>query len=159
VFTVLPAVALIPPSESPFDHLKELVLPVATLTIAVLPYLFRVVRASMIDALASDYVQMARLKGMPERIVMRRHALPNALIPAAQASALVLTFLLGGVLVVEFLFAYPGLGSLLASAVAARDLPLIQAVTLVFATGVVLFGLAADLLTTFLSPRLRTGGG
>jgi peptide/nickel transport system permease protein len=156
VFTVLPAVALIPPGESPFGHLKELVLPVATLTIAVTPYLFRVVRASMIDALSSDYVQMARLKGMPERIVMRRHALPNALIPVVQASALVLTFLLGGVLVVEFLFGYPGLGSLLASAVAARDLPLIQAVTLVFAVGVVLFGLVADVLTVLLTPRLRT---
>ena len=157
VFTVLPAVALIPPGESPLGHVDELVLPVATLVLAVVPYLARLVRASMIDALGSDYVEMARMKGMPERIVMRRHAIPNALVPTVQASAIVLAYLLAGIVVVEFIFRYPGLGTELTEAVDARDVPVIQAVVLIFATGVVLFNVLADVLTVLLTPRLRTG--
>lgn len=157
VLTVLPAVALIPPGESPLGHVDELVLPVATLVLAVVPYLARLVRSSMIDALASDYVEMARMKGMPERIVMRRHAIPNALVPTVQASAIVLAYLLAGIVVVEFIFRYPGLGTELTEAVDARDVPVIQAVVLIFATGVVLFNVLADVLTVLLTPRLRTG--
>jgi peptide/nickel transport system permease protein len=158
VFQVLPGVALIPSGETPFSHLDALVLPVATLALAVIPYLFRLVRASMIDVLESDYVQMARLKGMPERNVLLRHALPNALVPAIQASALVLAYLAGGIAVVEFLFAYPGLGSGLTDAIANRDLPMIQVSVLILATGVVIFNLVADLLTIYMTPRLRTSG-
>jgi peptide/nickel transport system permease protein len=156
VLTVLPAVVLIPPGTSPLAHPDELVLPVATLVLAVVPYLSRLVRSSMIDALASDYVEMARLKGMPERIVVRRHAIPNALVPTVQASAIVLAYLLAGIVVVEFIFRYPGLGTELTEAVDARDLPVIQAVVLIFATGAVLFNLLADVLTVLLTPRLRT---
>jgi peptide/nickel transport system permease protein len=157
VFAVLPAVALIPPGDSPLAHLDELVLPVATLALAIVPYLARLVRASVIDALTSDYVEMARLKGMPDGIVLRRHALPNALIPTVQASAVVLVYLLAGIVVVEFIFRYPGLGTTFTDAVDARDLPVIQAVVLIFAAATVLFNAIADLLTVLLTPRLRTG--
>jgi len=159
VFKVLPAVAVIPPGSSPFLHPMEMVLPVLTLVLAVVPYLYRLVRATMIDVLESEFIAMARLKGVPERRVVWKHALPNALIPVTQASALVLAYLLGGIVVVEFIFGYPGLGTLLTDAVGQRDLPVIQAVTLVIAAGVVLFNLVADLLTVVLTPRLRTGRG
>jgi peptide/nickel transport system permease protein len=159
VLQVLPAVALFPPGESPILHPAEMVLPVLTLVLVVVPYLYRQVRATMIDVLESDYVTMARLKGVPEGVVSRRHALPNALIPMVQASALILTYLLGGIVTVEYIFSYPGLGSLLIDAITNRDLPVIESVVLVFATGVVLFNLIADILTIYLTPRLRTETG
>jgi peptide/nickel transport system permease protein len=157
VFQVFPAVSLIPPGESPLGHIDQLVLPVLTLVLVVVPYLYRLVRASMIDVLESEYVAMARLKGMPEHIVTLRHALPNALVAMIQGSALTMVYLLGGIVVIDFLFQYPGLGSLLTDAVENRDMPVIQAVTLTFATGAVLFNLAADILTVYLTPKLRTG--
>jgi peptide/nickel transport system permease protein len=103
--------------------------------------------------LESEYVQMARLKGMPERIVLQRHALPNAVIPAIQVIALNLAWLAGG----EFLFNYPGIGSGLVDAVANRDVPVIQAIVLLIAGLYVGFNLLADILTILVSPRLRTG--
>jgi peptide/nickel transport system permease protein len=157
VFHVLPAVASFPPGDLPLMHPKEIALPVATLILGIGPYLYRLMRATMIDVLESEYIDMARLKGVPERTVMLRHAMPNALIPVIQGSALMLAWLLGGIVVIEFLFAYPGLGSLLADAVANRDVPIIQAVVLVLATGVVLFNLLADTLTIVATPKLRTG--
>jgi peptide/nickel transport system permease protein len=157
VFTIFPGVALVPPGTSPLDHPKELVLPVMTLVLLNVPYLYRLVRASMIDVLGSEYVAMARLKGMPPRIVIVRHALRNALLPAIQGSGIVLGWLLGSVVVVENVFQYPGLGSALTDGVHNRDLPVIQAVVLVFAIGIVLFNLTADALTIYLTPKLRTG--
>ncbi len=156
VLELLPAVALFPADDWPLSHPLEIVLPVLTLVLAIVPYQYRQVRGSMIDVLESDYVAMARLKGMSERVVTWRHALPNALIPTIQASALTLAYLLGGVVVVEYLFNYPGLGSLLVGSVANRDLPLIEAVVLVFAAGVVLFNLIADVATVYVTPKLRT---
>ena len=159
VWPVLPAVALIPPGESPLAHPAELALPVLTLVLAVVPYLYRLVRGTMIDVLNSEYVTMARLKGMPPRVVLLRHALPNALIPVTQASAVILAYLLGGIVVVEYVFRYPGLGTLLTEAIGNRDIPVIEAASIVLAAGVVLFNLAADVLTVALTPKLRTGGG
>lgn len=156
VLQLVPAVAIIPPGETPFMHLDTLVLPAATLALAAVPYLSRFVRGAMIEALNSDYVEMARLKGVPERVVIYRHALPNALIPAIQASALLLAYLLSGILPVEYLFGYPGLGTALVNGVTGRDLPVVQAVTLIFATGIVVFNLLADVLTVWITPRLRT---
>lgn len=156
VLTWLPAVAIIPPGDSGFSHPKELVLPVATLVLVVLPYLTRLHRAVMVDVLASEYVQMARLKGLPERVVIRRHALRNALVPAVQGTALTLVYLTGSVVTIEYLFAYPGLGSALAAAVQGRDLPVVQGIVLLFAATYVVFNLVADVLTVLLSPRLRT---
>lgn len=158
VLTILPAVALIPAGSSPLAHPDTLVLPVATLVLAVVPYLYRLVRASMIDVLESDYAQMARMKGMPRGVVMRRHALPNALVPTIQASALVLGYLLSGTILVEYVFRYPGLGSALADAISSRDLPVIQAITLIYAVAVVAFNLLADVLTVLVTPKLRTAG-
>jgi peptide/nickel transport system permease protein len=152
---VLPAVALFRPGEPAFRHPLQMVLPVATLVLVAVPYLYRLLRASMIDVLESEYVTMARLKGLPERIVAMRHALPNALIPMIQASGLVLSYLLGGIVTVEYLFHYSGLGSLLVDAITNRDLPMIEGVVLVFAVGVVLFNLTADVLTVYLTPKLR----
>jgi peptide/nickel transport system permease protein len=159
VLKVLPAVTLIPPGSSPFSYPSQMALPVLTLVFAVVPYLYRQVRASMIDVLESEYVAMARLKGMPERVVNWRHALPNALIPAIQASALIMAYLLGGIVIVEYLFHYPGLGGLLVDSITNRDLPVVEAVVLVFATGVVLFNLLADVATVYVTPKLRTTAG
>jgi peptide/nickel transport system permease protein len=156
VLTWLPAVAIIPPGDTAFSHPKELALPVLTLVLAVVPYLARLHRGAVIEVLESEYVQMARLKGLPERVVIGRHALRNALVPAVQGTALTLIYLTGGVVTIEFLFAYPGLGSALAAAVQSRDLPVVQGIVVLFAATYVLFNLAADVLTVYLSPRLRT---
>lgn len=156
VFKVLPTVALIPSGGAAFTHPKELALPVLTLVLAVLPYLTRLQRAAMIDVLESDFIQMARLKGLPERIVVRRHALRNSLVPVVQGSALTLIYLTGGIVAIEYLFAYPGLGSALTTAVAGRDLPVVQAIVLLLASVYVVVNLVADLLTVLLVPRLRT---
>lgn len=155
VFHVFPAVALFPEGDSPLEHLDVLVLPTLTLAIAVVPYLGRLVRASMIDALESEYVQMARLKGVPDRRIMLRHALPNAMVPAIQGTALTLAWLTSGIVAIEYLFRYPGLGSGLADAISRRDIPMIQAIVLVLAAAYVLLNLIADLLTVYLTPRLR----
>jgi len=157
VFHLFPAVTLLNPNASIFGQLKMLVLPSMTLVLAVAPYIVRTLRASMIEVLESDYIQMARLKGMPERTVLGRHALPNAIVPAIQVIALNLAWLAGGVVVVEYLFNYPGIGSALMDAVSNRDLPVIQAITLLIAGLYVIFNLTADILTILVSPRLRTG--
>ena len=111
VFPVLPTVALIPSGGSAFTHPRELALPVLTLVLAVIPYLTRLQRASMIDVLESDYVQMARLKGLPERVVVRRHALRNSLVPVIQGSALTLIYLTGGIVASSISSRIPGSGA------------------------------------------------
>ena len=156
VFHWLPAVSLIPPDDAPWKHLKELVLPTLTLVLAVSPYIARIMRASMVEVLESDFVEMARLKGMPERHVLWRHAVPNAIAPAIQVIALNLAYLAGGIVVVEFVFAYPGIGSALVDAVANRDLPIVQALAVLIATAYVGFNMLADIATILVSPRLRT---
>jgi peptide/nickel transport system permease protein len=156
VFHVLPAVSLIPPDSSPWQNLKELVLPTATLVLAVSPYVARIMRASMVEVLESDFVEMARLKGMPERYVLWRHAVPNAIAPAIQVIALNLAYLAGGIVVVEFVFAYPGIGSALVDGVANRDLPIVQALAVLIAAVYVGCNVLADIATILVSPRLRT---
>lgn len=156
VFKALPAVALIPPGDNAFGHPSELALPVMTLVLAVVPYLARLQRAAMIDVLDSEYVQMARLKGVRERSVIRRHALRNSVVPIIQGSALAMIYLTGGIVTIEYLFAFPGLGSALAAGVQSRDLPVVQAIVLLFAASYVIFNLLADVLTIYASPRLRT---
>lgn len=152
----LPAVVTFQAGDDPLDNVMEMVLPVMTLVAASSPYLFRMFRGSMIEALESEYVAMARLKGVPERRVILRHALPNALVPMIQASGLILVYLLSGVVVVESIFDYPGIGTLLVSSIGSRDVPTIQATTLVLAAGVVAFNLLTDVLTVFATPKLRT---
>jgi peptide/nickel transport system permease protein len=156
VFHVFPAVSLIPPEDAPWQHLKEMVLPTVTLVLAVSPYIARIMRASMVEVLESDYVEMARLKGLPERDVVLRHALPNALVPTVQAIALTLAYLAGGIVAVEFVFNYPGVGAKLVDAVANRDTPVAQSVSLLIAALYVVVNLAADIVTILISPRVRT---
>lgn len=156
VFQLLPPTALVPTGASILDVPSVLVLPVMTLTLAVIPYLGRLVRASLLDAMASEYVVMARLKGLSPRTVLFRHALRNSLVPTIQASALTLAYILGGSVVVEYMFQYPGLGTALQTAVATRDILTIQAIVLIFASGYIAFNILADTLTILMTPRLRT---
>jgi peptide/nickel transport system permease protein len=156
VFRVFPAVTLATPGHPVWTRLDVLVLPVLTMTLAVAPYITRMLRASMIEVLDSEYVQMARLKGMPERTVIVRHALPNALGPVAQVIALQLAWLAGGVVVIEYLFRYPGIGQALVDAVANRDVPMVQAITVVIAAIYVAVNLLADMVQILGNARLRT---
>lgn len=153
---VLPAVSLLPPDSSPFTHLELIALPVITLTLAGLAYMARIVRAGVIAVLESDYVEMARLNGAPEARILRKHVVRNALAPSVQAFALTLQWLVGGVLIVETLFAYPGIGKALVEAIYQRDLPTVQAVGLLIATIYIVLNIVADLAVVLLVPRLRT---
>ena len=156
VFHWFPAVSLIPPGERAWDVPDAVVLPAATLVIAVVPYISRIMRGSMIEVLESDYVTMARLKGLPEREVIWRHAVPNAIVPAIQVAALQLGWMAGGIVLVEFVFSYPGIGQALVEAVANQDMPVVMTVTMLAAGIYVLLNLAADVLTIMVTPKLRT---
>jgi peptide/nickel transport system permease protein len=156
VFHVLPAVSLIPPGDYPWQHMEAMILPTAALVIAVAPYIARIMRVSMVEVLESDYVEMARLKGMPERAVLWRHAFPNGIAPAIQVIALNLAYLAGGIVVVEFVFAYPGIGGGFVEAVSNRDFPTVQALALMIAAVYVVLNVVADVATILVSPRLRT---
>jgi peptide/nickel transport system permease protein len=156
VSNVLPAISNIPPGSRPWDDPKALVLPALTLVIAVAPYVSRIMRASMIEVLESDYVEMARLKGLRERTVLVRHALPNALGPVFQVIALNLAYLAGGIVVVEYVFNYTGVGSALQDSVVNHDLPVVQALAMLTAAVYVALNLLADVATIVVTPRLRT---
>jgi len=156
VFHVLPAISTIPPGSQPWDNIPALILPCLTLVIAVAPYVARIMRASMIEVLESDYVEMARLKGLPERTVLLRHALPNALGPVFQVIALNLAYLAGGIVVVEYVFNYSGIGSALQDAVVNHDLPVVQALAMLIAAVYVVLNLLADVATIMVTPKLRT---
>jgi peptide/nickel transport system permease protein len=156
VFTWLPAVSLLAPDEKAWSNLDVVVLPAATLVLAVTPYISRIMRGSMIEVLESEYVTMARLKGLSERTVIWRHAVPNAIVPAIQVTALQLAWMAGGVVVVEFVFSFPGIGAALIDAVGNRDMPVVQTVTMLAAGIYVVLNLLADLATIAVTPRLRT---
>jgi peptide/nickel transport system permease protein len=157
VFKVMPATSHVDPDVPIIQQLNLFILPALTLTLAVAPYITRILRASTIEVLESEYVMMARLKGLPERLVLNRHALPNALAPALQVTALNLAWLAGGVVVVESVFNFNGIGSLLVDSVKNRDMPMVQAIVLIIAAVYVIANLTADILTILVSPRLRTG--
>ena len=156
VFHWFPAVSLLAPGEKAWEDPQVVVLPAATLVLAVTPYISRIMRGSMVEVLESEYVTMARLKGLNERTVIWRHAVPNAIVPAIQVTALQLAWMAGGVVVVEYVFSYPGIGAALVDAVANRDMPVVQTVTMLAAGVYVLLNLLADLATIFVTPRLRT---
>src|ERR687887_1190195 len=153
---IFPAVSLLAPGEKAWQDPRVVVLPAATLIIAVVPYISRIMRGSMIEVLESEYVTMARLKGLPERQVIWRHAVPNAIVPAIQVAALQLAWMAGGVVVVEFVFQYPGIGAALVDAVGNRDMPVVQTVTMLAAGVYVALNLLADLATILVTPKLRT---
>jgi peptide/nickel transport system permease protein len=155
VWHILPAVSVFPPGTSPWSIPSLLVLPVLTLVIVIVPYTFRMMRAAMIDALESDYVEMARLKGMSPRRVLAVHALPNAIAPTIQVIGLNFLYLAGGIVVVEYVFNYPGLGQLLVQAVSDRDIPVIQFIVLLLAAFYVVVNIATDMISLAATPRRR----
>jgi peptide/nickel transport system permease protein len=154
---LLPPVALVPPGTSPLENSEALILPIATLLGAALAFSARQVRAGVIQALRQDYVMMARLSGIPERRVLARYALRNSLATTIQTFALSLQYLFGGIIVVEALYAYPGIGQLLVHGVSDRDVTLVQGVTLVLAALYIAINIVADLVVVLIVPRLRTG--
>lgn len=149
-----PSLSNLAPDASFATILKRSVLPVATLSLVVIAQMMRMTRASLINLLASPYIEMARLKGIrPSRIIWR-HALPNALAPIVNVVALNLAYLVVGVVVVEVVFVYPGLGQLLVDSVSKRDIPVVQACSLIFAATYILLNTSADVLSIASNPRL-----
>ena len=156
VWHVLPASTRIRPGEPPWSDPKGLVLPVLTLLLVVMPYISRVMRASTIEVLESDYVEMARLKGMPERTVLWRHAVPNAIGPTLQVIAFSIGYLAAGVIVIEYIFNYPGVGVALFDATRDTNVPVVQFITMLIAGIWVIVNMLADIGTILVTPRLRT---
>lgn len=155
VFHVLPAVSMLPPGTYAWNNPQLLVLPCATLIIVIVPYTMRMMRAAMIESLGSDYVEMARLKGVPEWRVVLVHALPNAIAPTIQVIGLGFLYLAGGIVVVEYVFNFPGVGQELVYAVDGRDIPTIQFIVVVLAAFYVLVNIVADIIALLATPRRR----
>lgn len=153
---IVPAVSRIRPGEQPWSDMDGIILPTVTLALAVTPHVGRTMRAAMIEVLESDYVEMARLKGLPERAVLWRHAFPNALGPTLQVIALNIAYLAGGVVIVESLFNFRGLGIALRDAIPEANAPVVQFIAMFIATIYVISNLMADLFTIIVTPRLRT---
>jgi len=155
VWHVLPAVSLLAPGTYAWSQPELLVLPAATLVIVIVPYILRMMRAAMVEALESDYAEMARLKGVPEWRVVLVHALPNAIAPVIQVIGLNFLYLAGGVVLVEYVFNFPGIGQGLVNAVNDRDIPVIQLIVLVLAAFYVVMNIATDVIALLATPRRR----
>jgi peptide/nickel transport system permease protein len=151
----LPATGYIPITQDPVDSLRHLVLPVLTVSAMLVAHVSRMVRSEAIDVLHSDYIRAARLKGLTPRQVVLGHALRNALLPVVTIVALDVGYLLGGIIVVEEIFAIPGIGRALIAAIEARDLPAIQAGALVMAATYAVVNFFADVAYAFLDRRIR----
>jgi len=151
----LPAISNVDSSMGFWERLEVSALPVMTLAMVTVAHMMRMTRASIVSLLASPYIEMAKLKGLkPSRIIVK-HALPNAWSPIIQVIVLNLAYMIVGVVVIEVVFVYPGLGALIVDAVLNRDLPVIQGTAMVFAAAYVLLFLLADILSTLANPRLR----
>ncbi|MCC5987862.1 MAG: ABC transporter permease [Pararhodobacter sp.] len=149
-----PSMARMPASADLGEKLYRSFLPALTLTLVVTAHMMRMTRAAIINLLSSPYIEMARLKGMrPSRVIVH-HALPNAIAPIVNVVAINLAYLITGVVVVEVVFVYPGLGQLMVDSVSRRDIPVVQAVALIFAAAYVLLNLTADVISTLSNPRL-----
>lgn len=153
---LFPAVSLVDPAQSVFAQADMLALPVLTLLAAMLAQTTRMVRAGVLQVLEADFVQMAHLRGIPRRTIWRRYVLRNALAASVQVFAINIAWMFGGIIVVEAVFQYPGIGLQLVQALSARDLPVIEAIALIIAAAYVLLNLIADLVTVLLTPKLRT---
>jgi peptide/nickel transport system permease protein len=151
----LPISGYTDPLEEPLAGLRSLLLPAITLGLALAAVITRTLRSSMLEALAEDYVQTARAKGLSEGRVIRAHVLKNALIPVVTVLGLQLGTLIGGAVITEYVFALPGVGRLVVDAVFARDYPLVQGVVLLIALGYIVSNLAVDLLYGLIDPRIR----
>jgi peptide/nickel transport system permease protein len=137
------------------EHLRSLFLPATTIALGLTPLVIRALRASMIETLEADHVDMARSKGLPRFTVLRRHVFRPALIPAVTVLGINVGLLIGGTVIVEFVFGIPGLGQLMITAISTRDYPTVVAVTLAFAVFVMFVNLLTDVLVAFLDPRAR----
>lgn len=153
---LLPPVALVPPGATPLAHPKELVLPVLTLLAVSLAFSARQVRAGTLQVLQQDFVTMARLGGLRERHVLLGYVLRNALAPSVQTFAQSIQYLFGGIIIVEALFSYPGIGQSLVQAVSQRDVTVVQGITLVLGAIYIGINILADLIVVLLVPKLRT---
>ncbi|MFT4002431.1 MAG: ABC transporter permease [Rhizobium sp.] len=151
----LPALSSITEAHTIFDLLKIYAMPVITLTFVISAQMIRMTRAALIETLKTPYVEMALLKGASRSRMVFRHALPNALGPIVNAIALSLSYLIGGVIIVETIFNYPGIAKLMVDAVATRDLPLIQSCAMIFCLGYLLLITVADIIAILSNPRLR----
>jgi peptide/nickel transport system permease protein len=155
----LPATGYTPLSDVGFlGWAKHLILPISTLVLGLIAHVSRLTRSSMLEAIESKYVLAARAKGLPERIVLRRHALPNALLPTITILAVDVGILIGGIVVVESVFAFPGLGRMLIYAIDHQDIPLMMGGMIVITAIYALANLAADILYAVLNPRIRVSG-
>ena len=153
---VLPPLALVPPGSSPLADPQALILPVLTLVGVAVAFGARQVRVGVMHALDQDYVTFARMNGVPERRILIRYGLRNALAPSVQTFAQTIQYLFGGIVVVEALFAYPGIGLELVRAVALRDVGVVQAIAIILAAIYIAINIAADLLVIVLVPKLKT---
>lgn len=154
-FRWLPSLSLVSPEMGLGQRLHVTALPAATLAFAVLAHMMRMTRASIIGVMSSPFIEMAYLKGLSRWRVVLGHALPNAIAPIVNVIAVNLAWLIIGVIVIEVVFVYPGIGQLMVDAVATRDVPVVQACGLVFAATYVLLNLIADLFAIASNPRLR----
>jgi peptide/nickel transport system permease protein len=154
---ILPAMSLVDASSTSLQYLRAMVLPAATLAVVMAVYAVRMLRDNLIEVLDSDYVRMAELKGLSRRRVLLRHALPNALVPTLNVTALNLAYLIGGVVIVEKVFSYPGFGSLLVDVLQLRDVPMIEATVLIAAAVYIAANQVADIGAILLNPRLKQG--
>ncbi len=155
IFRLFPPTSLLLPGDTGWARVGIYVLPIATLVLATSPYIGRMLRASMLEVLDSEYIQMAWLKGLQDPTVYLRHALPNAIVPTIQVVALNIAWMAGGIVVVEYVFRYPGVGQALIDAVALRDVPLVQALSLFIALVYIFMNLLADISAILLTPKLR----
>jgi peptide/nickel transport system permease protein len=152
---LLPAISPIPPGTYAWSQPKLLVLPVLTLVIVIIPYIQRMMRAAMIESLESDYVEMARLKGVPESRIVLTHAFLNSIAPTIQVVGLTFLYLAGGIVIVEEVFDFPGIGQGLVNAVSARDIPVIQFTVIVLAAFYVFVNIVTDVIALLVSPQRR----
>ncbi|MBX2883539.1 MAG: ABC transporter permease [Granulosicoccus sp.] len=155
----LPGVSMlgyVPFTEDPLGNLQRMILPVIALSLPMLANLSRLVRSAMLDALNQDYIRTAKAKGSSRRRIVYKHALRNALIPFITSVGVSAGYLLGGAIVIEQVFAIPGLGRLVLGAIAERNYPLVQATVLVMTAAFVLINFIVDLLYAVIDPRIRT---
>jgi peptide/nickel transport system permease protein len=153
-FQILPSLSNVSEDSGLMERIYRCALPALTMTLVIVAHMMRMTRAAIISVLSSPYVEMARLKGAKPWQIIIRHALPNAWAPIVTVIALNLAYLIVGVVVVEFVFTYPGMGKMMVDAVSARDVPVVQACALVFAATYILLNLTADIIGIATNPRL-----
>ena len=154
LWPVFPSLANIDANTALAERLYRITLPALTLTLVIVAHMMRMTRAAIINLLASPYIEMARLKGASRSEIILKHALPNAWAPIATVVAFNLAFLVVGVVVVEVVFVYPGIGQLMVDAVTTRDIPVVQACALIFAATYIVLNLIADIIGIVSNPRL-----